>query len=469
MVEKVVEELIEYAEIHLGMDKADKVYFRNLLLDSLNLTQASQADVDLEKIKKMTVPDEILNCIADYAREKNLVDEALIPNFLAKIMGLVTPSPSAVEKTFNALYEDDKNLATSYLYDLSIKNNYIQKTAVDKNLWWQADYDDGQSLEITINLSKPEKSNKDIAKLLTQVSTNYPKCMLCYENVGFAGNYSKPARQNLRTIDLELDGEKWFMQYSPYVYYDEHCIVINKKHSQMTISDSTFRKLTQFVEKFPQYFVGSNACLPIVGGSILNHEHFQGGLHMMPLHHAQSRRKFVDKNHLDVGISILEWYNSCIRIESENKDETVEVAKKIWSNFEGYSDESVGIYAQTDGEKHNTITPVARKSCDKFIIEIILRNNITSEEHPDGVFHAHKEFHDVKSEGIGLIEAMGLFILPPRVLKSMESEPSKFTREYVNCACQNILKNTAIFKDDEKGQNAFNKFLNKCGFEEVGK
>ncbi|MEG2676332.1 MAG: galactose-1-phosphate uridylyltransferase, partial [Clostridia bacterium] len=230
MITKAVNELVEYATFHLGLDKKDVVYVRNMLLDSLNLSECYEGEIDSEKIKNMTVPDEILNSIAEYVKENAIVDELLIPNFLAKLMGFATPSPSAVERTFAEKYKVDKKSATDYLYDLSIKNNYIQKTAVDKNLWWQADYKQGSSLEITINLSKPEKNNKDIAKLLTQKSTNYPKCVLCYENVGFAGNLTKAARQNLRTIDLKLGGEEWFMQYSPYVYYDEHCIVINKEH-----------------------------------------------------------------------------------------------------------------------------------------------------------------------------------------------------------------------------------------------
>ncbi|MEG1520315.1 MAG: UDP-glucose--hexose-1-phosphate uridylyltransferase [Clostridia bacterium] len=465
MITKAVNELVEYATFHLGLDKKDVVYVRNMLLDSLNLSDCYEGEIDSEKIKNMTVPDEILNSIAEYVKENAIVDELLIPNFLAKLMGLATPSPSAVERTFAEKYKADKKSATDYLYDLSIKNNYIQKTAVDKNLWWQADYKQGSSLEITINLSKPEKNNKDIAKLLTQKSTNYPKCALCYENVGFAGNLTKAARQNLRTIDLKLGGEEWFMQYSPYVYYDEHCIVINKEHHPMAVTSGTFEKLMEFVDIFPQYFVGSNACLPIVGGSILNHEHYQGGKHLMPLHYSAPRKFFVDKKYPDTEISILEWYNSCVRIESENEQHVIEEAKKLWATFEGYTDESVGIFAETNGEKHNAVTPIARRCGKKYIIEIILRNNITSEEHPDGVFHAHTEYHDVKSEGIGLIEAMGLFILPPRLLKSMENEPNKYTKEYINNACQNILKNTAIFKDDEVGQKAFEVLLKKCGYE----
>ncbi len=467
MIQNTINNLVAYSQIHLGVKALDKVFLKNILCDLLSVTDMFETEVDEKAISQMKVPDVMLDEVKNHIIENNLMEEEYIPNYLGKIMGYLTPMPSQVAEKFNELYACDKVKATDYLYDLSIKNNYIQKTAVDKNLWWQADYEKGQSLEITINLSKPEKSNKDIAKLLTEKSTNYPKCMLCYDNVGFKGNLSKPARQNLRTVDLTLDKGDWFMQYSPYVYYDEHCIVINKNHSQMTIDHSTFRKLTDFVDMFPHYFVGSNACLPIVGGSILNHEHYQGGLHLMPLHYSSEKYNFKDENNKDVAISILDWYNSCVRIESKDKVSAINVATKILDTFYNYSDETVGVFAETDGVPHNTVTPVVRKRNGNYVIEIILRNNITSEQHPDGVFHAHKEYHDVKSEGIGLIEAMGLFILPPRLKKSMEENPSVYTKEYVNNACQNILKNTAIFKDDEKGIQAFKRFLTACGFMEV--
>ena len=467
MIQNTLNELMAYARIHLGMESEDEVFYKNIIADLMNVLELDSNAVDEEKIRGMKVPDEILEKISKYLLENKIVEEILLPNFLGKVMGFITPTPSAVTKKFKELYSVDKVSATDYLYDLSIKNNYIQKTAVDKNLWWQADYDDGASLEITINLSKPEKSNADIAKLLTQKSTNYPKCMLCNENVGFAGNLSKPARQNLRVVDIEIDKTPWFMQFSPYVYYDEHCIIINKDHTLMSINDTTFEKLVDFVELYPHYFAGSNACLPIVGGSILNHEHYQGGLHLMPLHKCGSRKSFVDSKYKDVEVSILEWYNSCLRIKGKNRAEVTAIAKRVWNTFEPYNDATVGISSSTEGTPHNTVTPLARMIDGEYCVEIILRNNITSEDHPDGVFHAHKEYHDVKSEGIGLIEAMGIFILPPRVLKAMEENKDTFTKEYVNNACQNILKNTAIFKEDELGRNAFDKFMTSCGFMEV--
>ena len=467
MIQNTLNELMAYAKIHLGMESDDAVFYKNIVADMMNVVELDSNEVDEDRIDKMLVPDEILAEITVYLLENEIVEDILVPNFLAKIMGIITPTPSAVTRKFKELYSVDKSSATDYLYDLSIKNNYIQKTAVDKNLWWQADYENGASLEITVNLSKPEKSNAEIAKLLTQKSTNYPKCMLCSENVGFAGNLSKPARQHLRTIDLTVDGAEWFMQFSPYVYYDEHCIVVNKDHTLMSITESTFEKLVDFVETFPNYFVGSNACLPIVGGSILNHEHYQGGLHLMPLHKCGSKRIFTDSQFKNVKVSILDWYNSCIRIMGKDRTEVTAVAKRVLNTFNTYSDEAVGIFSETNGTLHNAITPLARILDGEYCIEIILRNNITNEEHPDGVFHAHKEYHDVKSEGIGLIEAMGLFILPPRVLKSMEENNGVYTKEYVNSACQNILKNTAIFKEDKLGQEAFGRFMNSCGFMEV--
>lgn len=467
MIKKNINELIVYAKLHLGLQKKDEVFYRNIIAGMLNVTEIETQEVDEKTISKMQVPDEILNNISKHIKEKKLVDDAFVPNFIAKLIGIITPLPSVVQNKFDEYYKESPIKATDYLYNLSIKNNYIQKTAIDKNIWWKTEFEQGEDLEITINLSKPEKNNKDIAKLLTQKATNYPKCPLCYDNVGFSGDLKKAARQTLRTIDLILGGEDWFLQYSPYSYYEEHCIIINKKHRPMRADKNTFIKMCDFVDKFPHYFVGSNACLPIVGGSILNHEHYQGGLHLMPLHHAKEKWTYIYDECKNVKISILDWYNSCIRIESKNRDEVINVATHLLNVYLKYNDKDAYLFSEIDNVQHSAITPLCRIRDGKYCIEIILRNNIANEEHPDGVFHAHKEYHDVKSEGIGLIEAMGLFILPPRLLKNMKINSTKYSKEYINNTCRNILRNTAIFKNDEAGNKQFKKFMSACEFKEV--
>lgn len=503
----LVEKLIKYATAFLHLNKRDCIYTRNLLLREFNLDCPYSENVDLSYIEKLDVPDELVEGIETYAIENNLIEDGEQNLYSTYIMGLLSPLPSKVNEDFVKIKnEQGIEKACEYFYNLSVKNNYVQKTAISKNIKWK--YQDGDRyLEITINLSKPEKSNKDIAKLLTAPkNTAYPSCLLCKENEGFEGTLTKPARENIRTVSLTLGNEPWFVQYSPYAYYPEHLIAINECHTPMNICKSTIDKVLDFVDYFPNYMIGSNASLPLIGGSILNHEHFQGGGYTMPMHNAPIKIEMKSKKYSSVKVGIVDWYNSVIRLESKDRDSISNLAKDIVSAWIDYSNESCFIFAQTDGVKHNSLSPVCRKKGDIYIIDIILRNNITTEEYPEGYFHAHPEYHNIKREGIGLIEAMGLYILPGRLKKQLadiakilcgeekyceselneESHPlyvhrdmikelylkgvcssfeeaEKRVTDKVNNVCKNILFNTAVFKNDENGQKGFKDFLNTIG------
>ena len=455
----------------------------------------------------MSVPDVSFNEIKDYAIENNIAEDDVQANLFASfVMGTLTQNPAEINQTFKYLKEKmGAQSACDYLYKLSVMNNYIQKTAISKNMLWE--YADGDNvLEITINLSKPEKDNKDIAKLKVapKDTTKYPMCPLCAENEGFFGTYSHPPRANLRTVTIPIGGSPWCLQYSPYAYYDEHCIVFNKEHVDMKMTRETISNLLDFIELFPNYFVGSNSDLPIVGGSILNHEHYQGGKHEMPMHKAKPLATLSCENFPDVEICILNWYNSAIRLTSYNRNTLCQLGGDIVEAWKKYSDESVGVINGEGDQRHNTCTPIARYLPDgKFCLEIILRNNVQTEEYPDGVFHAHPEHHNIKKEGIGLIEAMGLYILPGRLKTQIEqivsilcgessfnasslkekdplyvhkgmiaklmsenpdlNDPNKareIVYDFINKTCVAILENTAVFKKDENGVIAFRRFLN---------
>lgn len=502
----LVEKLIAYAKAFLYLADLDEIYIRNTLLATLRLTAPMKNAPNLDFIKEMSVPDILFDELKDYSRETGIAgDETQATLFAASVFGMLTQKPSEINTTFNYLKEKmGAQAACDYLYNLSVMNNYIQKTAISKNLLWE--YRDGDNvLEITINLSKPEKDNKDIAKLVSvpQDGDKYPKCALCPENEGYLGSYTHPPRSNLRTVSLSLGGEEWSMQYSPYAYFNEHCIVFNKHHTPMQMTRQTITKLFDFIDILPNYFIGSNSDLPIVGGSILNHEHYQGGRHEMPMHKAKPRFVLTCEKFPDVEISILNWYNSAIRLTGYNKNTICEIGGDIVEAWKKYSDESVGI-VNSEEERHNTCTPIVRYLSDnKFCLEIILRNNSTSDRYPDGVFHAHPEYHNIKKEGIGLIEAMGLYILPGRLKKQTEQiadiltgdapfDPKKMTEsdplfvhkamitelkrdnpvvedkekaleiitKRINETCVAILENTAVFKKDETGTLAFRRFLN---------
>ena len=495
-IKLTIEKLLKYAQVHLGMDELDEVYFRNILLDRLEVNSPYIGEIDLEYINELKVPDTILDEVREYLITKNVELPELI---ISEIMGLLSPLPSRVVFLTKELERVKSGLGLDYLFDLSIKNNYIQKSAIDKNIYFKKEYDNN-FLEITINLSKPEKNNKDIAKLLVKTQdVKYPKCALCIENLGYKGRSDHPGRTNIRILPLKLNNEDWFLQYSPYAYFDHHAIIINKNHSNMSINNDTFLKLLEFVNLYPTFFVGSNADLPIVGGSILNHEHYQGGGHLLPVFYSKDRKVYLENE--KVKISLVDWYNTTLRIESTDINEVVNYSRKIFNAWKDYNDESVDIISHTGQTRHSTITPIARKIGDVYSMNLILRNNRCNEIHPDGIFHAHKEYHHIKQEGIGLIEAMGLFILPPRLKRQMgyiveilaENNPletyyskyedllvhkemidklvlkygrnldnkviEKAITDYIADTCKNILINTAVFKDDEKGRDALDKFM----------
>ena len=358
--------------------------------------------------------------ILDYAVSNGLCEDSVVYRdlFDTKIMGLITPRPSNVINKFNSLYEKSPKCATDFYYKLSQDSNYIRRYRIKNDLKWitKTEYGD---IDITINLSKPEKDPKAIAAALKMKSASYPKCLLCKENEGYAGRVNHPARQNHRIIPMVLGGDDFYLQYSPYVYYNEHCIVFNSEHTPMKIDRSAFEKLLDFIELFPHYFIGSNADLPIVGGSILTHEHFQGGNYEFAMAKAPIETQVKFSGFEDVEAGIVKWPMSVIRISSKSKEKLVDLADKILTAWRGYTDENSFIYAETDGEKHNTITPIARKRDGKFEFDLVLRNNITTDECPLGFYHPHPEYHHIKKENIGLIEVMGLAVLPSRLKNEM--------------------------------------------------
>ena len=363
----------------------------------------------------------ILKDMLDYAYENHILEENSVVYrdlFDTKIMGLLVPRPSEVVRNFDRFYKEDSKKATDYFYKLSCDSDYIRRYRIKKDLKWTTDTEFG-TLDITINLSKPEKDPKAIAAAKLAKQSGYPKCLLCKENEGYAGRINHPARQNHRIIPVQIANSDWYFQYSPYVYYNEHCIVFNANHTPMKIERATFGKLLDFVTQFPHYFVGSNADLPIVGGSILSHDHFQGGCYEFAMAKAPIEKEIAFAGYDDVKAGIVKWPMSVIRLAAKDRERLIDLADKILLAWRGYTDEDAFIFAQTDGELHNTITPIARKRGDDFELDLVLRNNITTKEHPLGVYHPHAKLHHIKKENIGLIEVMGLAVLPARLKDEM--------------------------------------------------
>ena len=360
--------------------------------------------------------EDILKDILDWAVENGRIEEGTTSRdlFDTELMGRLTPRPSQVIREFQARYEESPETATDWYYQFSQDTDYIRRYRIAKDVKWVAPTPYGD-LDITINLSKPEKDPRAIAAAKTAPQGGYPKCQLCRENEGYAGRMNHPARQNHRIIPITIDGKDWFFQYSPYVYYNEHCIVFNGAHVPMKIDRSAFRKLLDFVKQFPHYFVGSNADLPIVGGSILSHDHFQGGRYTFAMEKAPVEKEVSFPGFEDVECGIVKWPMSVIRLRSADDDRLVDLAEKILTTWRGYTDEAAFIFAETGGEPHNTITPIARMRDGKFELDLVLRNNLTTEEYPLGVYHPHQELHHIKKENIGLIEVMGLAVLPSRL------------------------------------------------------
>ena len=452
MISTAIQQLVNY-----GLDTGlilpdDEIYIRNQLLMTMQLDDFTAPDsevcyTDLESILKTLVDDAVARGVcADNSTARDLFD--------TKLMGVLTPRPSIVRANFEERYENEgPQAATDWFYKFSQDTDYIRRYRIKRDLKWVTKTEYGD-LDITINLSKPEKDPKAIAAAKLAPQSAYPKCQLCVENEGYAGRMNHPARENHRIIPLTINDSAWNLQYSPYVYYNEHCIVFNAEHTPMKIEKATFGKLLDFVEQFPHYFVGSNADLPIVGGSILSHDHFQGGHYEFAMAKAPVEKELTFKGFEDVKAGIVKWPMSVIRISAPQKERLIELADKILLAWRGYTDEDAFIFAETEGEPHNTITPIARKRGNDYELDLVLRNNITTEEHPLGVYHPHAKLHHIKKENIGLIEVMGLAVLPARLKDEMAALE------------QAILDGAEIREDEVLAKHAdwVEEFLPKYGF-----
>ena len=487
----LITELVNYGCNNNLVDELDRMLTINRLVELLDLDEYIEPEEEI-------VPRELHFILEDFIALKGDLTNAEKDLYDTKLMGILTPPPSFVIRMFEAIKDDSVKEATDWYYSFSKASNYIRTDRIAKDIKWQSKTEYGD-IDITINLSKPEKDPRDIAAAGKAKSTSYPKCLLCKENEGFKGTLTHPARQNHRIIPIVLDGEDYFLQYSPYVYYNEHCIVFNKEHIPMVINRSTFVKLLSFVEQFPHYIVGSNADLPIVGGSILSHDHFQGGCYEFPMARAEYEKTFTIPGYEDIEAGIIKWPMSVIRLTGTDIGRMSELSDKILAAWRAYSDEDAFIFAETEGVPHNTITPIARMNKDgKFELDLVLRNNITTEEHPLGVYHPHAEYHHLKKENIGLIEVMGLAILPARLKKELNdladailnggdieadevlskhadwvnekilprlgSEPTgdeiiDVIKDEVGIAFSEILECAGVYKRDAKGQEAFMRFI----------
>lgn len=417
MVDSYIKALVGFAVSHLLIEESDTVYCTNSILQLLKKDSFDSACPEAKGEL-----NELLDALCDYAAKNGIIEDSVTYRdlFDTAVMGVLTPRPSQVIDKFNSLYAESPEKATDYYYKFSGDTNYIRRDRIAKIQKWQYASDYG-TIDITVNLSKPEKDPKAIAAAKNAPQSGYPKCQLCRESEGYAGRVDFPARQNHRIIPITIDNSNWFMQYSPYVYYNEHCIVFNGKHTPMKIDKAAFSKLLEFVTLFPHYFVGSNADLPIVGGSILSHEHFQGGRYEFAMERAPIETEISFAGFENIRAGIVKWPMSTIRLQSADRESLVELADKILTGWRAYSDETAFIFAETDGVPHNTITPIARRRGDMYELDLVLRNNITTDEHPLGVFHPHAELHHIKKENIGLIEVMGLAVLPPRLKPELEA------------------------------------------------
>lgn len=494
MIYDAIKKLVQYGIEKDLITQEDANYTINRLLEILDLDEYIEPEQNYENINLETTLMEIL----DYSVEKGLIDDTIINRdlFDTKLMSVLVPPPHEVIEEFKKLYLQSPERSTDWYYKFSQDTDYIRRYRITKDIRWQTETEYG-NLDLSINLSKPEKDPKDIAAAKSAKQKGYPKCMLCPENEGYAGRLNHPARQNHRIIPLQIGGESWYFQYSPYVYYNEHCIVLNSKHTPMVINKSTFKKLFDFIKIFPHYFVGSNADLPIVGGSILSHDHFQGGHFEFAMERAEIEKYFTIKGFEDIETGILKWPMSVIRIRHKNTERLVEFAAYILNKWRNYNDKDVFIFSETNGEPHNTITPIARKKDNVYELDLVLRNNITTDEYPLGVYHPHKELHHIKKENIGLIEVMGLAVLPSRlekelketakcILNKLDLRKNEYTAKHADWVydflpnysdinennIMNILEKEtglvfikvleccAVFKRDKKGLDAFVKFIN---------
>lgn len=494
MIQTDIQRLIDYSVENELIDRSDETVIRNILMDMLHV----YAWEDVSDSYKAEPIDEILKPLIDHACAEGIIEDTAASRdlFDTRLMGIVTPLPHEIIREFSAHYAKSPKDATDWYFDFSQKTDYVRAGRIKKDLKWKYSCEFG-NLDVTINRSKPEKDPRDIAKARQSLSTEYPKCQLCVENMGFAGNSHHPARQNLRPVPITVNGERWFLQYSPYGYYNEHCIVFNEKHIPMKIDADVFNKLFDFTALFPHYFVGSNADLPIVGGSILSHEHFQGGHYTFAMEEAKDEYSFEMKSFPDVKATVVKWPMSVIRLKSNNKKQLVSACDHVLNSWRSYSDVSVGVFAFTDSVPHNTITPIARMNGEEYECDLVLRNNITTDDRPLGVFHPNPSIHHIKKENIGLIEVMGLAVLPARladeleaVAKSLlagddmtqnpltashaewalevlsrhpefnEQNAKEIIRNEVGLVFEQVLRDAGVFKRDEKGTEAFRKFVN---------
>lgn len=488
-----IKKLVQYG-INTGLlPECERIYTTNLLLDLFNEDNFEDIDIADEEIELEAVLKELL----DEACARGIIEDSIVYRdlFDTKIMNCLMPRPSQVQAEFAKQYEISPVEATNYFYKLSQDCDYIRRYRVKKDRKWKVDSEYGK-IDITINLSKPEKDPKAIAAAKNAKQNSYPKCQLCVENEGYAGRVNHPARENHRIIPITINDSKWGLQYSPYVYYNEHCIVLNGEHTPMKIEKATFVKLFDFVKLFPHYFLGSNADLPIVGGSILSHDHFQGGNYTFAMAEAPVEKEFEIPGYEDVEVGIVKWPLSVLRLRGVDETRLIELASHVLDAWRGYTDEEAFVFAETDGEPHNTITPIARKVGDKFELDLALRNNITTEEHPLGVYHPHAERHHIKKENIGLIEVMGLAVLPSRLEEEINlladylvsgkdirsNEKIEKHAEWANGFKANydaitkenvmdilekeigvvfvkVLEDAGVFKCTEEGRRAFEKFV----------
>ncbi len=498
-INELIDELISYGLDKELIEKTDVNYVINNILDLLLLDsyEGIYEQWDGSRIEINRQLHEILEDILRYACSQSLIEDSITYKdiFDSSLMACLTPAPSVVNNTFNELYKESPVKATDYFYKLSCNNNYIRRDRIKKDVKWKAQTDYGE-LDITINLSKPEKDPKAIALAGIQTGFVYPRCQLCLENEGYKGRLNHPARGNHRVIRINVDNSEWGFQYSPYVYYNEHCIVFNTKHVPMKIDEAVFRKLLSIVKSFPHYFVGSNADLPIVGGSILAHEHFQGGNYEFAMARAPIDKEIVFEGFDDIKAGIVKWPMSVIRLKSKNAESMVSLATRILDKWRGYTDEEAFIYAKTEGVAHNTITPIARMRDSEYELDLVLRNNITTKEHPLGVYHPHQELHHIKKENIGLIEVMGLAVLPARLKEEFkkvekalvsnqdvrmdkdlekhadwvdmirkkyadinEENVTQIVQDEVGIVFMKVLSCAGVYKDTNEGREAFLRFI----------